>query len=53
MVIGVGKIGMDVVFHLFSEGVDFDVIIWIVSNDVWFVNWVTIMLKVIVDAMFD
>lgn len=35
VVLGVGKMGMDVVFFLWVWGVLVEKIIWVVSNDVW------------------
>ena len=37
-IIGAGKTGADAVLHLLGQGVSPDKIIWIIPNDVWFMN---------------
>ena len=37
-IIGAGKTGADAVLHLVGQGVSPDKIIWIIPNDVWFMN---------------
>ena len=37
-IIGAGKTGADAVLHLLAHGVSPDKIIWIIPNDVWFLN---------------
>ena len=37
-IIGAGKTGTDAVLHLLSQGVSPDKMIWIIPNDIWFLN---------------
>ena len=38
VVIGAGKTGLDALLYLLDNGVDPDKIVWIVSNDCWYIN---------------
>jgi len=38
VVIGAGKTGIDAVLYLIDQGVDPELITWIISNDAWFLN---------------
>ena len=37
-IIGAGKTGADAVLHLLEHGINPDKIIWVMPNDVWFMN---------------